>query len=388
MSSNTIEAFFVGTLADLDPNESNYMTENGAALAGTVVGGPGDQLYKRIESLTLEDPNSDGATRSNDVGGVTEHLTYDGTSSGLDSIFHSNVTVTYNDGSTVVTEMVVMQDLSGRVFLAPFVTGDSRNDVLDDRGIESIELNFVSDDGFSTVNNNLESNAFVICFTRGMRLLTPSGEVPVESLQVGDLVDTLDRGAQAIQWVGRSLVNSQPVIFGPGSMDPTNGIPKRRLAVSPQHRMLIKSPVVQRIVGRPEALVPAIRCLPLPNISSGRSGRPVDYFHLMFTHHEIIWAEGCPVESLYVGAQLPKALGNVCPEDRGTMLARFPARAYGFAKMTPARLIPTNAQARHIVARHLKNAKPLLVNCSLHRRVRSRDPSVVPRTIPLQRVSF
>jgi hypothetical protein len=42
----------------------------------------------------------------------------------------------------------------------------------------------------------------VICFTPGTRLATPAGPVPVEALREGDMVDTVDGGAQEILWIG------------------------------------------------------------------------------------------------------------------------------------------------------------------------------------------
>ena len=40
------------------------------------------------------------------------------------------------------------------------------------------------------------------CFLRGTRILTPGGEIPVEDLAIGALVETL-RGPLPVKWVGR-----------------------------------------------------------------------------------------------------------------------------------------------------------------------------------------
>ncbi len=41
------------------------------------------------------------------------------------------------------------------------------------------------------------------CFCPGTRIRTPAGETPVESLSIGDLVQTRDHGPQPIKWIGR-----------------------------------------------------------------------------------------------------------------------------------------------------------------------------------------
>ena len=53
-------------------------------------------------------------------------------------------------------------------------------------------------------NNVGIGDDFVYCFAEGSRLRTPGGEIRVERLSVGDMVDTLDHGPQAIRWIGRS----------------------------------------------------------------------------------------------------------------------------------------------------------------------------------------
>jgi len=42
-----------------------------------------------------------------------------------------------------------------------------------------------------------------VCFTPGTLIATPAGPRPIETLAVGDLVDTADDGPQPIRWIGR-----------------------------------------------------------------------------------------------------------------------------------------------------------------------------------------
>lgn len=367
MTTNTIEAFYLGVMADLDPDETNVTTENSASLIGTVVGGPSDQLYKRIDSLTLDDANSDGAVMSNDNGQTAENLIYGGVPSALDFVDRFDVTITYNDGSTATTRMLVMQDELGRVFLTPRQSGNTDNDPLDDRGIESIRFDAV-DNNFIGSWTDLESDAFVICFAKGVRIAGSSGAVAVEDLRVGDLVQTLEHGAQPVVWVGRSRAPPSPavdpIVFAPGSLDRARKLPARAMAVSPQHRLLIRSRIAERMTGQRDVLVPALACLELDGVSQPPASAPVEYVHVMLSRHEILFAEGYPVESFLTGPMLQAAWAQLHPSDRADLLARFPARAFGVLSMEPARPIMGTRRARHLIARHCKNDVPLFTPCA------------------------
>lgn len=78
----------------------------------------------------------------------------------------------------------------------------------------------------------------VLCFCDGTRIETPGGEVPIENLQEGDLVSTLDRRPQPIRWIGcikrHAVGSAAPVVIATGTLGN-----RRTLRVSPQHRMLL-----------------------------------------------------------------------------------------------------------------------------------------------------
>lgn len=363
MPSNTIEAFFVGTLADLDPNEGNWVTDNASSLNGTVVGGPTDQLYKRIESLTLDDANADGGLDSNDLGQTEEDLIYQGVASGLDSLTEYFVTVTFNDGSTATTEMNVLQDVSGRVFLVPRNTGNPDNDVLDDRGIESIRLDSVSGASYSGVILDLEQDAFVVCVVHGTRLDVPGGTRRVEDLCIGDLVSTEDHGSQAVRWIVRSTVKAgpktSPVLFSPGAVNAGMPLPCKPLAVSPQHRILIRSPIAARMFNAPEVFVPARRLVGLPGVTQPQAQGGVRYYNIMLDRHEVLRAHGVRLESFFCGDSLRSALAHADADDVAQLASRFPARFHGLLPMTPARPFINGPPCRNLIARHAKHDKPL-----------------------------
>ena len=161
MAVNTIEAFYLGTFSDLDPNEGNWQSENSGSLIGQTFGDVYAPLYDSIDSLGLDDANNDGGVSENDNGQVGENLIYNGISATLDSVIEFTVTVTYSDGTTASTQMEILQDVSGRLFLLPYINGSGFNAVLDDKPIQSITLNSIVGDNFSSTVANSEQDAFI-----------------------------------------------------------------------------------------------------------------------------------------------------------------------------------------------------------------------------------
>ncbi len=137
------------------------------------------------------------------------------------------------------------------------------------------------------------------CFTPGTMIATPGGEQAVETLRPGDLVLTEDHGAQELLWIGSRTVRGQGryahVVFDDGAIGNTG-----RLAVSPQHRMLIEGWRAELMFAAERVLVPAIA---LVNGTSVRrvETESVTYIHLLFRDHEMLWANGVPTESFFIG---------------------------------------------------------------------------------------
>ncbi len=97
-----------------------------------------------------------------------------------------------------------------------------------------------------------------------------------------------------------------------GALGP--GHPARPLVVSPQHRILVRSAIAQRMFGSAEVLVAAKQLLSLDGIDVAQDLETVEYFHILFDRHEIVFAKGTETESLYTG---PQALrGIAAPRER------------------------------------------------------------------------
>jgi hypothetical protein len=177
-----------------------------------------------------------------------------------------------------------------------------------------------------------------VCFTHGTMLRTPFGEICVENLSVGDLVTTLDHGPQPIRWIGsRSVMafaNATPVVIKAGALGNS-----RDLSVSQQHRMLITDWRAELMFGEPQVLVPAKSLVNHDTIFLQKGGE-VEYFHILFDQHELVWAEGILSESFHPGTI---GLASLELETQDEVRALFPELAQ--ASRPLARPALKNAEA-------------------------------------------
>lgn len=171
---------------------------------------------------------------------------------------------------------------------------------------------FTPTDGQVLQNGTLVSATFVTtptqtpvgdfgptCFVPGTMIETIDGPRAIETLRPGDLIKTMDAGAQPVRHIldGRFRASAEvaPVTFAPGSIG--NDAP---LTVSPQHRVLIRGWRAELFYGEAEVLVAAKHLVNGVDITQ-RVGGVVRYIHLMFDAHQIIWGQGVPSESYYPG---------------------------------------------------------------------------------------
>lgn len=204
----------------------------------------------------------------------------------------------------------------------------------------------------------------VPCFAKGTRLRIAGGDAAVEDLRVGDLVWTVDRGLQPIQWIGSrylgpsSLARTpalRPVRIAAGALGPNT--PAQDLTVSPQHRVLVRSRIAQRMFGSDEILVAARQLVEIDGIKVVEAPAGVAYFHLLFDRHEVVMSNGALTESLYTGTEALKGVGIAAREE---IIAIFPElRADGHVT-DAARMIIRGRQGRQLAARHAKNAQALV----------------------------
>ncbi|KQQ12873.1 hypothetical protein ASF56_04480 [Methylobacterium sp. Leaf122] len=140
-----------------------------------------------------------------------------------------------------------------------------------------------------------------VCFCTGTAIRTESGEVPVESLRVGDHAITASGALRPIIWIGhRQLMansgslpfNQQPVRARAGAFG--HGLPVRDLFLSPGHPVLVGADAD----GQGGTLVP-VMCLINGTTIIRESATRVTYWHIELDTHDILLAEGLPAESYY-----------------------------------------------------------------------------------------
>ncbi len=204
----------------------------------------------------------------------------------------------------------------------------------------------------------------VVCFCKGTMIATTTADIAVEGLTKGSKVTEVSGRTLVVRAVFRTFIdgdqlhrspNLRPVRISAGALG--NGLPKRDLWVSRQHRMLVSSRIAERMFGARDVLIPAIKLTELPGIYIDDSVTDVEYFHILFDQHEVIFAEGAPSESLFTG---PEALKSVSESARAEIFEIFPKLHDENFTPEPAATMPPGQQQKRLIARHLKNNKPLL----------------------------
>ncbi len=142
----------------------------------------------------------------------------------------------------------------------------------------------------------LPVTAGIVCYGRGTRIATPTGEKPIEALCVGDAVLVREGDGtrtERIRWIGHRHIDltrhdqpwlAEPIRIRRHALAPD--VPRRDLLVSPPHGILID-----------DALVPATLLVNHMTILREAGLRAIDYFHIELDHHAILLAEGLAAES-------------------------------------------------------------------------------------------
>lgn len=168
------------------------------------------------------------------------------------------------------------------------------------------------------------------CFTAGTRILTVDGNRTVEDLEPGDMVVTQDDGAQPVRWIGRRKVPAYgkmaPVRIAANALGSHGSV-----TVSPLHRILVADHRAELLFGEPEVLV-AARDLVNDRTIRAEEGGMVEYVHLMFDRHQVVFTEGLASESFFPGTQTMSAFEEEVVEEITTIFPELdPASGAGYS---------------------------------------------------------
>jgi hypothetical protein len=283
---------------------------------------------------------------------------------------YTNAETSPSTVNNVHTRSLVLQpvddegvNIPGSSLLTTYVPGGAynaaayiQNDLVD--SINITLMNDITDTGNIKTTNPAGEPLFP-CFTAGTAILTPDGEVRVEDLKEGDkVVGTDGVYLMLTKAFNRTMTQRdldanpklKPVRIMAGALG--DGLPKRDLLVSRQHRMLIKSNVSKNMFDTDEVLIAAIRLTKLPGIFVDEDVKSVEYFHLLFEEHQIVYAEGAASESLFTG---PEALKVVSPAVRAEIIGIFPDIKNQDYVPEPVRIIPANKLQNQFVREFAKS---------------------------------
>ncbi len=182
-----------------------------------------------------------------------------------------------------------------------------------------------------------------LCFLRGTRILTPTGEVRVEDLQTGDSVVTRFGGIQPVRWVGRHSHPAgdpalTPVCIRAGALG--ERLPARDLYVSPGHSVLVDGTL---LIAR--LLVNGV------TVTQDWCPQRIDYVHIELAAHDCVIAEGAWAET-YADAQVSRAAFDNAAEYEALYPEAGPAPdEFTLCAPRPERGAKLEAALRPVVAR-------------------------------------
>lgn len=359
----TFNVISLGVQALIDTTEGNITAENASALVGLTIGDVSNPLLEQTQSFAPGSTGfAGGTTAAYDMNNTAANETFTidgGAEQTFDGVSIYNATITYVDGSTAVITAVIFQDTAGNTYLAPESSANADQAALEAGPIRSLTLDSLVFDTYTGLSATRQTTNYAVCFTAGTRIATPDGPRKIETLKPGDLVNTLDHGAQPIRWIGGrtvpAILGMQPVFFEPGSLG--NDLPERAMMLSRQHRVMVDNPVAERMTGTRQVLVTAHKLAGLPGVKVIETLGFVTYWHFMCDNHEVVFAEGAPAETLYLGTEARKCLTDAA---LGEITALFPDLMCSDCAQLPARPLMKGAQTNRLVERLNRNNNPPL----------------------------
>lgn len=243
----------------------NPQNKNNGPVTAPVPSPDGDGLFDPGETTVFTIPQNKNGTEQ-----IT--LTYIGKTADGNPIF-----IEYERDKAGNIET----DKSGNPLIADYYTGSNST--------------FANNTVIGNVNTIISASS-PACFLGGTFISTPTGERPIESLKVGDVVSTAD-GPEVVRFISHTShhpiildnISSLPVLIKQDAFGA--GLPKRDFHVSPDHAFLIEGHLIQA-----SALINGLTVLATTPADWDPEIR-INYYNIELQRHAIIEAEGLPAES-------------------------------------------------------------------------------------------
>jgi hypothetical protein len=229
---------------------------------------------------------------------------------------------TMSAGNNSQTDMYIIRDGDGNDTITDFDPGEpdiisfdmveinSFQDVQDRLSYDGTNTIITYDNGSTTTLNNVHPNDLTstnfqyqsspVCLLAGSQITTANGSISIEDLCVGDLVLTLDNGLRPIVEILRQDIDfdafnacHKPILMPRNALG--KNTPNAALITSPQHRVLFACPETNI-----QILVAAVKLTKRKGVRRKRGAKNAVYYNLLLEGHQIIYANGCAVETLLV----------------------------------------------------------------------------------------
>ena len=142
----------------------------------------------------------------------------------------------------------------------------------------------------------------------GTLIACEDGDVAVEAISAGDIVNTLSDGPQVVRWVGRIKSEAGLVEIKAGALG--ENTPCQDLCVAPLQHVVIAGWQAEVLFGETQVLVAAEALINNQSIARLAAPKAQPLYYVLFDKHEAIRANGAATESYYPSALAQKPLAK------------------------------------------------------------------------------
>ncbi len=271
------------------PSNENTFVHDSAHPVFTIAVNDDDGVLE--DTTSADDGGGAVAGQTKDTSEILQSVNGDTSISGNDIASAAHAVVTGDDGTSFKVYVITGSDETVTALSLDGSAGTDYYLAFTQPLVNGVTYTYSQFSAVGNVNYADLTGQAVPCFTRGTLIKTDQGERPIEELAAGDMVLTMDHGYQPIRWIGSTkraaTGDLAPILIRKGALGND-----RDLRVSPQHRMLLQGWQAELLFGELEVLATAKSLLNDHSILRDEGGE-VEYFHMLFDTHEIIWAEGC-----------------------------------------------------------------------------------------------